>query len=331
MPRRPAALLTCLLAVAACGGQPAETAGPGAAAATGPGTDVEAVATVFPLAWMAEQIAPGAEVVELAADGQDPHDLELSPSHRALVESADVVVYLGDLGFQPQVEAAVPEAGGQVVAAAEVAGDRVRHVEHGHEDEHADEHEDGHEDEGGTADARDGAAAADPHLWFDAEVMGEVAVAVGEAFAAADPAEAEAYRGNARQVQEELAAVAEDIDAALSGCAHDTAIVSHEAYGYLLEPRGLEQEGISGVGGHGGASPQRLAELTQRIREEGIPAVVTEPVEGREDAEALAAEAGVDLVEIDPLEGADETGQEIGYPQLLREQAAAFAGALGCG
>jgi zinc transport system substrate-binding protein len=107
--------------------------------------------------------------------------------------------------------------------------------------------------------------------------------------------------------------------------------VSHEAYAYLLEPRGFEQAGVSGAGGHGDASPQRLAELVERIRADGIPAVLAEPLEGRSDAEALAREAGVELLEIDPLEiGTDEL-DALGYPAALRQQAEAFATALQCG
>ncbi|HVM15235.1 MAG TPA: zinc ABC transporter substrate-binding protein, partial [Egibacteraceae bacterium] len=78
-------------------------------------------------------------------------------------------------------------------------------------------------------------------------------------------------------------------------------------------------------------SPQRLAELTERLRNEGIPAVAAEPIEGRADAETLASEAGVELVEIHPLEVVTEQELDIGYPDLLRQQADAFTVALDCG
>jgi zinc transport system substrate-binding protein len=132
-------------------------------------------------------------------------------------------------------------------------------------------------------------------------------------------------------LREELRSVDAELDALLSDCRFDTAIVSHEAYEYLLASRGLAQEGISGAGGHGEASPQRIAELSAEIQEWGVPAVLAEPLHGRDDAEALAAESGADLLDIDPLEIGTDGHFERGYIELLREQGEQFAAALDCG
>jgi zinc transport system substrate-binding protein len=332
---RPAALaLFAVLAMtaAACGGgQTASTApedGPGTPtnAATDDSADatpvdgdagagLTIVTTVFPLASLAEDIAPDADVTLLTSSGQDPHDLELSPSDRALIESADVVLYMGDIDFQPQVESAVAEATGEVVAVSEFAAASLRDF-----DDHSDDEGDDHSDDG----------AVDPHLWFDAAAMAEVAEGIGEALAAADAENGEAYRANAASLHDELVALDDEIDTMLAECNQDEVIVGHAAYAYLLEPRGLEQEGISGAGGHSDASPARLAELTERINDEAIPAVLAEPLEGRADAEALANESGAELLEINPLELGDEDMFARGYVQLLREQAEVFAQALEC-
>jgi zinc transport system substrate-binding protein len=349
---RLALVLSLLLLIAACAGEPAagDAAAPDAPAdeaavddagdeqeipAAEPGGGLTAVTTVFPLADMAQQIAPEAEVTLLTSSGQDPHDLELSPGDRALLESADVVLYMGDIDFQPQVEQAVGDATGEVVDASAITGadSWLGFDGHTHDDDDAHD-DDGHAHDDDDAHAHDDDDAhdddVDPHMWFDAGIMAEVAHEIGTAFAAASPDEAEAFRERAEALHDELLALDEELDEVLSDCEREVAIVSHEAYAYMLDPRGLEQEGISGAGGHGDASPQRLAELTQRIQEEDLPAVLAEPVEGRADAEALANEAGVDLLEIDPLEiGTDELFEQ-GYPDALREQAATFAEALEC-
>lgn len=313
-------LLVLVLAVPACGAEPSrssarETAG----SASGVGGSLAGVATVFPLAWIAEQVAPAADVAFLGARGQDPHDLELSPGDREAIETADVLVYMGELDFQPQVEQAVAGASGEVVSVADVAG-APRLLPFG-EDDHAADDETDHADEH---------AAVDPHAWFDAGIMADVARQVGEAFAAADPDHTDEYAANAEAVAGELEALQAEVDELLDQCRFDTVIVSHDAYAYLLTPRGLRQEGISGAGGHGEASPHRLAELTERIREQGIPAIAAEPLEGRADAEVLAGESGAELVEIDPLEVADDEQLAAGYPEALREQAESFATALDC-
>jgi zinc transport system substrate-binding protein len=349
---RLAVLIVLVLTVGACAEEPAaqpdgaatpdaaaEDAGPASAGepeeeANAAGDGLTAVTTVFPLADMAQRIAPGADVTLLTAGGQDPHDLELSPTDRALLESADVVLYMGDIDFQPQVESAVRAATGEVVAVADITGSAalldVDGHSHDERDGHAHDEDDAHphEEDDSHADDED---AVDPHLWFDPAVMAEVAEEIGESFAAADEANAEAYRENAQSLHDELAGLDDELDQLLSDCTHQVAMVSHEAYAYLLEPRDLEQEGISGAGGHGQASPQRLAELTERIQEEDIPAVLAEPLEGRADAEALASEAGVPMLEIDPLEIGTEDLLATGYVDALRAQAQTFAEALGCG
>ena len=263
------------------------------------------VATVYPLAWVAEQIAPAAEVTSLVAGGQDPHDQELTPQQRGVLEQASVVTYVGEIGFQPQIEAALTPGDG-VVSAADAIG------------------------QGGLR-PLDGGDGSDPHFWFDARLLAKVATALGEAIATADAENAAQYRTAAQRVAAELEDAAEEVDGLLGDCRHDTVIVGHEAFAYLLEPYGITQQGISGGGEHSEASPADIANLVRTIREEGLDSVLTEPVEGRTDAEAVAREAGVDLIEVYSLDIIEEEQAAKGFPQLLREQAQAAAQAAGCG
>lgn len=318
-----AAAVAVLLLVAACESPAGEAGDPPPhedAEPAGAGEDrLLVVASVFPLAWLAGEIAPAAEVRLLGAGGQDPHDLEMSPRERSAIEDADVVLHMGPIGLQPQVEQAVAGAGGEVVAVGDVLGpDALRPLAT-------------HGDDAARDDAGHSGAAVDPHVWLSPARWAEVAEAVGEALAAADAGGVSGYADRAASVAEELAALEGEIDARLSGCAHSVALVGHEAWGYLLEPRGLEQEGVSPAGGHGEASPQRLADLVDLIEATGVPAVFAEPVEGRDHAEALADEAGVELHEVDPLEIAPEGGRSSGYPELLLAQVEVFAEGLRCG
>ena len=264
---------------------------------------LQAVATVYPLAWLVQEIAPDAKVTSLAAQAQDPHDQELTPRQRAALGEADLVAYLGDIGFQPHVEGAVAESRGDVVSVKDVLGDRLRSLD---------------------------GEAADPHVWFDPMLLAETATAIGDAAADADPENATAYTAAAERVAGELESLAGDIGDLLAACDHDQVGVSHEAYAYLLAPHGLEQHGISSAAGHSEATPSRIAELVDLVNDERLPAVLTEPVEGRTDAEVVAREAGVELIDIYSLDVVDDAQAEKGLPQLLREQAAAVARAAGC-
>jgi zinc transport system substrate-binding protein len=153
----------------------------------------------------------------------------------------------------------------------------------------------------------------------------------GRAFSAADPDNAATYERNAADVAAELQALAGDLEATLGGeCRFDEAIVSHAAYGYLLAPFGKDQHAVTDVGAESDASAAELAEIVREIRAEGFTHVLAEPSEGRDGAEAVVREAGVELLEIVPLEAVTDEQAATGLPDLVRAQAASFATALGC-
>lgn len=288
--------------------------------------DLQAVAAVYPLAWVAAQVAPEAEVNLLNQGSQEAHDLDISPPQRAAIETADVVLYTGGIDYQPQVEEAIPAAQGQVVNAAEVAGEEALLAASTEAHAHDDEGDD-HADEGDHV----GEGGVDPHLWFDPAIMAEVAAAAGEAFAVADPGNAENYRRNAAAVSDDMAALGADLDALLSGdCRFEEAIVSHAAYAYLLTPYDKAQHAVTNVSAEGDAAAGELAEIVGEIEEEGFTHVLAEPVEGREGAEAVATETGVELLEIFPLDAVTDDQAAAGLPDLVRAQAEAFSTALGC-
>jgi len=342
--------------LAGCGSEAADDDVVGASVEAGVGTGLEVVAAIYPLAWVAGQIAPDAEVELLNQGGQEAHDLDISPAQRAAIETADVVLYTGDIDYQPQVETAIASSGGQVVSAAEVAGaDALLSASkdaHAHEGEQAHaEGEEAHAHEGEKAHAHEGEephaegekphaegekphaeeSGVDPHLWFSPSIMAEVATATGAAFAAADPDNAQTYETNAADLREQMDALGADLKQTLGqDCRFDEAIVSHAAYGYLLEPFGKKQHAVTGVGAESDASAGELAEIVEEIRAEGFTHVLAEPVEGRAGAEAVVAESGVEMLEILPLDAVSAEQGELGLPDLVREQATAFATALGC-
>ncbi len=320
MHRLVALLAPMPLLIAACG-----------ESGTAASEDVSAVAAVYPLAWIAEQVAPDAEVALLSAGGLEAHDLEITPDQRKRIETSEVVLFVGDIGYQPQVEDAVVVADGEVVSLAEVAGANrlLEPTEDAHEDEEAEAEIT--EGEVEDDDAGEEEATVDAHIWFDPAVMADAASRTGDAFAAADPDNAEIYQGNAEELRSQFTALEGELGEILGGdCRHDEAIVSHQAYGYLLAPFGVAQHGVTGINPEAGASSRELGELVNEIRADGVEHVLTEPVEGREGAETVAREAGVELLEIFPLDAVTDDQAEAGFIALVSEQAEQFAVALGC-
>jgi zinc transport system substrate-binding protein len=136
-------VLGVMLALTACGG---DSAGDAA---------TQIVAAFYPLAFLAEQVAPDADVTNITPAGAEPHDLELTARDAETMDRADLVLYLGS-GFQPALEKAVS---GHVNALDLLAGD-----------------------------LGDRASQPDPHIWLDpgryATMARTVAGAVGDATAA---------------------------------------------------------------------------------------------------------------------------------------------------
>lgn len=258
-------------------------------------TGVTIVASVHPLAWLAERIAPEAAVAELSAGVDDPHDVQLSPSQIAALRDADVVVHVGNVDYQPEVEAALSDRTDGVVAAAEATDLDLR---------------------------------TDPHVWQSPAALAEVAEALGAALQEADP-DGSGYAQRAAETAAELRALAAEADR-LRDCPRDVVVVSHAGYGHLLGPRGVTQEAASPPGHHAEPSPRRIADLVELVRSSGLPGVVAEPEEGRPAAETIAREAGVDLLDVHPLGTVDDADASIGYPVLWRRNVEAFAAALGC-
>ena len=79
--------------------------GAGCGGSDTPGSE-EVVAAFYPLAFLAENVAPDAEVRNLTPPGAEPHDLELSPRDIGELRDARLVLYLGG-GFMPALEDAV--------------------------------------------------------------------------------------------------------------------------------------------------------------------------------------------------------------------------------
>src|SRR3712207_475041 len=130
--------------------------GSGQRSATQSTEPVRAVASVFSLAWIASQIAPHADLTVLGQQGQEPHDLELSPGDREAIETADVVLYMGDIHFQPQVEEAVASTEGEVLSVASVVGDAALPSGSAH----------AHEGKGAGIQQAEPETTIDPHVWF---------------------------------------------------------------------------------------------------------------------------------------------------------------------
>jgi zinc transport system substrate-binding protein len=310
-----AAASAAAFALAGCGGSQ------GAAADGGDGLTV--VAGFYPLEWAAQRVGGDrADVSSLTPPGAEAHDLELAPQDVAAVAEADLLVYLE--GFQPALdEAARNEAADTAWDAGRAADLTLTAEEHAHEGETAEEHA-AHAEEGEEGEA------VDPHFWLDPVRLASVGDALAERLAEADPDGAATYEQNAAALRADLEALDAEMEAGLAGCAVDTLVTGHDAFGYLGDRYGLEVVGISGLSPSAEPSPAAQAQIAELVRERGITTVYTETLVDPAVAETVASEAGVRTAVLDPLEGLTDESAGSDYLEVMRANLATLQEGQSC-
>jgi zinc transport system substrate-binding protein len=264
---------------------------------------LQVTAAFYPLQYVAERVGGDAvEVTSLTPPGAEPHDLELTPQDLAQLQESDLVVYLS--GLQPAVDEAVTQTSG--LAALDAADSA--HLE---DPDSAVEtkHPDSHSDHGGS----------DPHFWLDTERLSDVAAAVEEAMAEADPDQAEVFTDNLAELRRDLRDLDKEYATGLAECAVTSLVTAHESFGYLARRYGMAQVGIAGISPNAEPDPQQLASVADLVKAEGVRTIYTETLVSPAVAQTVAEETGAQTAVLDPLEGLtdDSTGSD--YLTVMRE------------
>jgi zinc transport system substrate-binding protein len=236
------------------------------------------VGSFYPLAWVAEQIGGDrAEVTDLTPPGVEAHDVSLSARQVADIHGADVVLILGYLGFQAQVEDAARQASGRVVQVARGLTLRPSNEE---------------------------GLSGDPHVWLDPVLMQEIVKATSNALIAVDPEGVGGYRQRTTSIATKLSELDSAYRTGLGNCRFGQFVTTHEAFGYLASEYGLDQLGIEGLTPEAEPSADQIRKVEQEIREgRAAPAVFYEGTdEGKRVGQSVAASVGVPALPLGTLE-----------------------------
>jgi zinc transport system substrate-binding protein len=162
--------------------------------------------------------------------------------------------------------------------------------------------------------------------------MAAIVDQVSRAMTRADPSDARTYQRNASRYRAEIKALDQRYREGLAHCARRVIVTSHAAFGYLAARYGLVQAPIAGLSPEAEPDPQRLAELADLVRRDGVTTIFTEELVSPRVADTLAREAGVKTAVLNPLEGLTprEVARGESYVSVMRENFAALRAALGC-
>jgi zinc transport system substrate-binding protein len=251
--------------------------------------------SISPQAFLAKSIgADRVGVRVMVGPGQVPHTYEPTARQLAELSSARLYFFVGvafEEALVPRIERNFP--GVRIVDMS--AGVRRRFSS---QDDPIEGTPDGAPPHGGSADAHDH-RGYDPHVWLSPRIAAIMARNTKDALVAADPAGAEIYEKNCRELERRLEAVDNEISGILHPYAGREIFVFHPAYGYFTDAYGLKQTAIEENGAAPG--PRHLAEVIDRARAQGTKTVFIQPQVSASYAETVAKSIGARIVALDPL------------------------------
>lgn len=197
-----------------------------------------------------------------------------------------------------------------------------------HEDDH--EAEADHEAEGDEHEH----GACDPHVWTDPMNVKVWADNIAQAFADADPANAETYMANAEAYKAELDALNEEVTEILSVIPEERRVLvtNHEFLGYFAAHYDFEVVGAVIPGGTTLAetNPQDLAALVSTIQAEGVTAIFAEVSDPSMLAQSLADQVpDLQVISLYSESLSEADGLAATYLDYMRYNAQTIADALG--
>lgn len=251
--------LAALFLASACGGNDASSG------------KLRVVTSLQIFADMARQVGGDrVDATALLPPGADPHTFELAPARVVDVVRADLV-FINGLNLEHSIEGVVDaNAGGDVIKLAE------------------------------GLPVLDATIEGNPHLWLDPRLGRRYIETIRDALIAIDPAGTSAYKANAAAYLDTLGRVDKEMEQVIAAIPAERRklVTFHDAYAYLASRYGLDVVAVVAPSPGQEPSARAVAELVRAIRDEGVPAVYTEPQFNSDVLGRAADEAGVRVLDL---------------------------------
>ena len=246
----------------------------------------------------------------------DPHDFALRPSDAQRLGDAELVIWVGP-GLTSWLTEPLETLAAGATALILLDAPGWERLEVREKDDH-----DGHAHEGHDH------GDVDPHGWLDPVVARAWIGAISKALGDADPDNAAQYARNAADAVERLNRLEAEIAAQLSPVRNAGYVLPHDGYHYFEHRFGLTAAGaIAGADGRT-PGPAHVAELREKITQDGIACVFSDVEVGDRWAAVLTEGTDARTAQIDGNGGGLEPGPAL-YDSMLRRLAQAFATCLG--
>ena len=295
--------------------------------------------------------------------GASPHEYSLRPSEAKSLQDADMVFWMGEdlapwleksietLARDAEIVTLLEESGTKLLDFREGAlfeehdhddhdehddhDDDKDHDDHDEHDDHDDDKDhddhDDHDDHGDDKNHDDhdehAHGAHDPHAWLSIANAQTWLNLVAGKLSAADPENAGVYFANAAAGRTEIDSLVAEVNGILAPVRGKNFVVFHDAYQYFETSFDFPAAGAISLGDATDPSPARIAEIQDRVSEEDINCVLSEPQFNQGLVETVLSGTDAKTGIIDPLGVNLEPGPDL-YSKLIRNMAKSLAGCL---
>lgn len=276
-----AALALLALSIAGCG-EPIST----------PDTAERYAVSIPPLkAILQPLVGEGVPIHVLLPPGASPHTYEPRPSDAAAAWNATALFYVDESldGWAADLQSSTRVALLPMLPEAlriPYAGCGHSSGEHDHEHEHDHDH-----------------GPVDPHFWVDPVTVAGIVEPLTAELARLNPARAADYRARAERFLAELRQLDATLQSELAPAKGQQVAVFHHAFDYLLRRHGIGIAAAIEPSPGQSAGPRTTHLLAKELKDRGARAIFIEPQLSPQSAKAVAEEAALPLITVDPLGG----------------------------
>ncbi len=309
------------------------------------------VVSINPIHSLVASVVEGIATPELLIKGAySVHGYQTKPSDARLLESSDVIVWIGPT-MESTLIASISNVrenttvievgtmhGLQLYETRESpeGGHGDEDEDHGDLEEEEEEHHDEEEDHGDSEEEEDhhgeeeGHAHSryDMHIWLDINNAKVITKETAEHFAEFFPQHEAQLTSNANKTLEKLDALEAELRSLSKSFSSSPYVVFHDAYQYLEKMLKLNNVGTVTVNPERAAGAKRLLELRETVSETGATCVFKEPQFSPKVLEIISEGTDLKIGTLDPL-GADIEPGPNAYFEIMRNMVRSLKECLG--
>lgn len=270
---------------------------------------IKVITSFYPLYDFAQKVGGDKVEVENIIEGGEAHGYEPSAKDIIRIQESDVFIING-AGFEGWVPKTLNSVKNDKLKVVDTSEGIELHDAHDHEG-HDHDHE-GHDHDHGDF---------DPHIWMNPMNAYQQMKNIKDAFVAVDPENKTYYEDNFKHYGAQFETLNNDFKTQLSNVPNKEVVVDHTAYGYMLEPYGIEQVAIAGSLLSSEPTAKQVDESIQYIKNQQIKTIYMESLSNDKLLNTISKETGVKILKLNTLENLSKQDLDAGndYFKVMNE------------